>query len=136
MVVRSPSRNPDSSDYYPWDYYRQNRSIVVLAKQAARRKTNRHIQPEPGPERAFGDALREIRKEKGISQEQLALDSGLDRTYVSLIERGSQSPTVRNVVRLANMLGVNPSQIIVRMEQLMRVPRPTPKPSQSRARRA
>lgn len=69
-----------------------------------------------GPERAFGDALREIRKEHGISQERLALDCGLDRTYVSLIERGTQSPTVRSVVKIAVVLGVKPSEILARME--------------------
>lgn len=82
-------------------------------------KLRRHIQPLAGPERAFGDALREIRKEHGVSQEQLALDCGLDRTYVSLIERGVQSPTVRSVLKLAAVLGVRPSEIILRMEALM-----------------
>ena len=77
-------------------------------------------QPDPGLERAFGDALREIRKEKGISQEQLALDSDLDRTYVSLIERGAQSPTIRSVIKVANGLGVKPSDIILRMETLLK----------------
>jgi transcriptional regulator with XRE-family HTH domain len=48
--------------------------------------------------------LREIRKEKGISQEQLALDSGLDRTYVSLMERGVQSPTLRSIIKVAMLL--------------------------------
>lgn len=104
------------SDYYPWDYYRPHRSIVLLAGTA---KRNRHIQPAAGPERAFGDALREIRKEKGISQEQLALDSGLDRTYVSLIERGVQSPTLRTVLKLSKVLGVKSSEIVLRMETLI-----------------
>jgi transcriptional regulator with XRE-family HTH domain len=90
-----------------------------LTKRAATARKNRHIQPVSGPERAFGEALREIRKEKGVSQEALALDSGLDRTYVSLIERGAQSPTIRSVVKLANVLGVQPSEIVVRMESLM-----------------
>jgi transcriptional regulator with XRE-family HTH domain len=88
---------------------------------------NRHVQPPVGPERAFGDALREIRKEKGISQEQLALDSGLDRTYVSLIERGSQSPTIRSVVKLASVLQIKPSEIVLRMETLMPKARPRSK---------
>jgi DNA-binding XRE family transcriptional regulator len=106
------------SDYYPWDYCRSESKIVLLAKQQSiPRKKTRHIQPAPGPERAFGDALREIRKEHGISQEQLALDSGLDRTYVSLIERGAQSPTIRSVLKLADVLGVNPSEIVQRMER-------------------
>ena len=71
-----------------------------------------------GPEKAFGQALREIRKEKGISQEALGLESGFDRTYVSLIERGLRSPTVRVVVRLAEVLGVKASEIVRRMEEL------------------
>jgi len=81
--------------------------------------SKRHIQPPEGSERALGDALREIRKEHGVSQEQLALDSGMDRTYVSLIERGAQSPTIRSVVKLATVLGVKPSEIILRMELLI-----------------
>jgi transcriptional regulator with XRE-family HTH domain len=58
-----------------------------------------------------------------VSQEQLALDSGLDRTYVSLIERGVQSPTIRSVVKLATVLDVKPSEIILRMEALMQINR-------------
>ena len=92
----------------------------LLAKKQPARKKTRHIQPLAGPERAFGDALREIRKERGISQEQLAFDSDLDRTYVSLIERGSQSPTIRSVVKLANVLGVRPSEIVLKMENYLR----------------
>jgi transcriptional regulator with XRE-family HTH domain len=90
-----------------------------LAKRTGGGRKNRHVQPESGPERAFGDALREIRKEKCVSQEKLALDSGLDRTYVSLIERGVQSPTLRSVLKVASVLGVKPSEIILRMEASM-----------------
>ena len=60
--------------------------------------------------------MRLIRKERGISQEQLALESGLDRTYVSLIERGVQSPTLRTVTKLAGVLKMKPSEMIIRME--------------------
>src|SRR5207249_12087222 len=88
----------------------QRRSIVLLTQRKVQRRKSRHIQPVAGPERTFGDALREIRKEHDVSQEQLALDSGLDRTYVSLIERGVQSPTIRSVVKLATVLGVTPSE--------------------------
>jgi DNA-binding XRE family transcriptional regulator len=63
-----------------------------LTERKVQRRKSRRIQPVVGPERTFGEALREIRKEQHVSQEQLALDSGLDRTYVSLIERGVQSP--------------------------------------------
>ena len=111
--------NSANSDYYPWDYYRSHRSIVLLMKRDRGANKNRHVQPGAGPERAFGDALREIRKERGVSQERLALDSGLDRTYVSLIERGVQSPTLRTVAKVAAVLGVKSSDIVLRMEALM-----------------
>jgi transcriptional regulator with XRE-family HTH domain len=90
-----------------------------LLKNRIPAKKNRNIQPTTGPERAFGDALRELRKEKGISQEQLALNGGVDRTYVSLIERGVQSPTLRTLFKLATVLEVKPSEIIQRMESLL-----------------
>jgi DNA-binding XRE family transcriptional regulator len=77
---------------------------------------NRPSQPPLGSERAFGDALSEIRAQHGISQEQLARESGLDRTYVGMVEGGSQSPTLRSVVKLARALGVRVSDIILRME--------------------
>jgi transcriptional regulator with XRE-family HTH domain len=77
----------------------------------------KQIQPSSGPEKAFGEALRRIRERKELSQEQLALDAGLDRTYISLVERGVRSPTVRTVVKLAQVLNVAPSLIIREMEK-------------------
>jgi len=56
---------------------------------------------------------------KEISQEQLGLIAGFDRTYISLIERGINSPTIRTVVKLALVLEVAPSKIVVRMEELL-----------------
>jgi transcriptional regulator with XRE-family HTH domain len=87
--------------------------------QPSRKRPRKQIQPQTGPVKAFGRALREIRETKEISQEQLALDSGLDRTYISLIERGINSPSIRVVVRIAAILKVSPSKIVRRMEQLM-----------------
>jgi len=90
-----------------------------LAKRA-----NRQRQPDWGPEKAFGQALRDVRQQTGISQEQLGLDAGFDRTFISLIERGMQSPSIRTVVRLAAVLGIPPSEIVRRMETLLHQPRP------------
>jgi transcriptional regulator with XRE-family HTH domain len=78
----------------------------------------KQIQPEPGPEKAFGQALREVRQSKEISQERLALEGGFDRTYICLIERGINSPTIRVLVGIAGVLKVPPSKIIRRMEEL------------------
>jgi transcriptional regulator with XRE-family HTH domain len=69
--------------------------------------------------KAFGLALREIRKEKGLSQEGMALDSGFDRTYISMIERGVKSPTVRALFKLAQFLNVKPSELMRRTEDLL-----------------
>jgi transcriptional regulator with XRE-family HTH domain len=63
--------------------------------------------------------LREIRRSREISQEKLGLDAGFDRTYISLIERGINSPTIRTVVRLARVLNVPASKIVLKMEQLL-----------------
>jgi len=79
----------------------------------------KEIQPVSGPEKAFGQALREVRLARKMSQEQLAFESEFDRTYISLVERGIRSPTIRSVVRLAEALGAKPSEILSRMEALL-----------------
>jgi DNA-binding XRE family transcriptional regulator len=103
-----------NADYYPWDYYRQRSRIGVLAQ-----RHSKNIHPTTGPEKAFGDSLREFRRARSFSQEQLALSSSLDRTYVSLIERGIQSPTLRTVFRICEVLEVAPSDVIRRTEALL-----------------
>ena len=87
--------------------------------QPPRKRIRKQVQPDIGPEKAFGLALRHIRQEKEISQERLGLDAGFDRTYISLIERGINSPTIRTVVKLAGVLQVAPSEIVRRMEELL-----------------
>lgn len=69
------------------------------------------------PGLAFGKVLRAVRKEVGLTQEQLALAAEIDRTFVSLIERGERQPTVRMIFKLAAALDVSPSQMIQLTEQ-------------------
>ncbi len=90
-----------------------------LVQQASPRKKRSHFQPAAGPEKAFGQALRELRTRKGTSQEQLALSAGFDRTYVSLIERGISSPTIRTICRLSEILEIKPSLVARRMEAIL-----------------
>lgn len=99
------------SDYYPLDYRRQHSSMGLLAQQ--RRS---HIHPRSGPERAFGQALREARAARGLSQEDLALEGGFDRTYISLLERGVQSPTLRTIFKLSEVLQTRASEIVRKTE--------------------
>jgi len=57
-------------------------------------------------QRRFGERLREIRRKAGLSQEDLALEAGLDRTYISSVERGERNISLQNIAKLANALGV------------------------------
>lgn len=55
---------------------------------------------------SFGRRLRVHREAIGWSQEHLAAEAGLDRTYVSGIERGVRNPSLRNIARLALAMGL------------------------------
>lgn len=68
---------------------------------------------------AFGQILRRLRAEKKISQEKLALMTGLDRTYISLLERGMRQPTLKTMLLLSGALRVSPGQLITDVETLL-----------------
>jgi len=68
------------------------------------------------PEQAFAKALREVRTEKGISQEGLALDANYHRTYVSLLERGKMNPSLRTILSIAAVLEIPAADLIQRVE--------------------
>jgi transcriptional regulator with XRE-family HTH domain len=55
---------------------------------------------------AFGNRLREVRRKSGVSQEKLGDLAGLDRTYVSSVERGRNNISLLNIAKLAKALGV------------------------------
>ncbi|MFK4380979.1 transcriptional regulator with XRE-family HTH domain [Bradyrhizobium sp. USDA 223] len=58
--------------------------------------------------------LRRIRVQRGISQEQLAYDAGVDRSYMGGLERQQANPTIDLLDRLAETLGVAVSELFVR----------------------
>lgn len=60
---------------------------------------------------AFGQAIRTVRNRRGVSQESLALQCGLDRTYISGIERGTRNPSLTNILKLAAALDVRPAEL-------------------------
>jgi transcriptional regulator with XRE-family HTH domain len=70
-------------------------------------------------EEALGTVLRSLRKQRGLSQEALALDAGVERNYISLIELGKNSPSARILFKLCKVLDVNPSLLCVRVEEQM-----------------
>ena len=68
------------------------------------------------PAIAFGLVLRTLRKKAGLSQEQLALSAGVERNFVSLIERGINQPTIRVIFKLSNALQISPSEVVKAVE--------------------
>lgn len=63
-------------------------------------------------QRLVGQNLKRYREEAGLSQEALALECDLHRTYVSGVERGVRNPTVVVLEKLAGPLGVPPSKLL------------------------
>lgn len=55
---------------------------------------------------AFGEAVRKARAEQGVSQEELALRSGIDRSYLGAIERGEQNAGLLHLIRIAAALQI------------------------------
>jgi len=60
-----------------------------------------------------GANVRRLRGEQGLTQEQLAHDAGIDVTYLRGIEAGRRNPSVGVLVRVANVLDVHPSILLL-----------------------
>jgi transcriptional regulator with XRE-family HTH domain len=65
----------------------------------------------------FGQVLREAREKAGLTQEQLAFEARLHRTYISLMERNVKSPTLDVLLRLGKALEISASQLVARVER-------------------
>ncbi len=70
---------------------------------------------ELNPEAAFGLVIRELRNQLDISQEKLALISDMDRTFISLLERGLRQPSLKSILRLSESLKIRPGDLIDRV---------------------
>lgn len=60
----------------------------------------------------FGQLVRKYRKERNMSQEQLALLCNMDRSYLGRIERGEVNPTLEKIYELASSLKVLPKELL------------------------
>lgn len=69
-------------------------------------------------EAAFGNVIKQLRTDKGLSQEKLAFESSLDRSYISQIECGHRHPTLLTIFQLAKALQISPARIIESVEDL------------------
>jgi transcriptional regulator with XRE-family HTH domain len=64
----------------------------------------------------FGQALRRLRLAAGLSQEQLGLEAGVQRNFISLIETGQNQPTISTIAKLARALGMKASELVAEAE--------------------
>ncbi len=75
---------------------------------------------------SVGACLREARKAVNLTQEELAFRAGLDRTYISLLERGMKNPTLTVFLHLCQVLDQKPdvlmAHIVDRQEQTAQAP--------------
>jgi transcriptional regulator with XRE-family HTH domain len=76
------------------------------------------MHPRSTAHAAFGQAIRELREEQGISQEAFAMKCGVDRSHYGGMERGERNPNLTSVFKIAKALGIRPSEIHARAEQL------------------
>lgn len=77
--------------------------------------TGRHNHPVPSrPDITvqFGERVREVRQSRSLSQEALADLAGLDRTYISSVERGRRNISLRNIEAIADALGVGMADLL------------------------
>jgi transcriptional regulator with XRE-family HTH domain len=69
---------------------------------------------------AFGQVLRDARTHAGYSQEALALSCEMDRTYISLLERGLRQPTLSTLFALSDVLGVGADTLVASTRSRLR----------------
>ncbi|WP_062058948.1 helix-turn-helix domain-containing protein [Cellvibrio sp. OA-2007] len=65
---------------------------------------------------AFGKAVRELRKERGLSQEAFADLAGIDRSYMGHIERGEKNVTLTKIYQLSDALGITVVDLFSRIQ--------------------
>jgi transcriptional regulator with XRE-family HTH domain len=65
---------------------------------------------------AFGRVLRRLRLEANLSQEELGLEAGLQRNYISSLELGEKHPSITSIFKLASALQIKPSKLIALVE--------------------
>nr|BDD45883.1 hypothetical protein 12 [Candidatus Hydrogenedentota bacterium] len=65
----------------------------------------------------FGPVLARARRKAGLTQEDLAFETELHPTYISQVERGIKSPTLRTLFKMADAMGIKPSSLVKSVER-------------------
>ncbi|SDF81315.1 helix-turn-helix domain-containing protein [Sporomusa acidovorans] len=68
-------------------------------------------------DKIFGQILKKLRTEKGLSQEEFAANVGLHRTYISQLERGLKSPSLGVMAKISSELGITLVQLMTELEK-------------------
>jgi transcriptional regulator with XRE-family HTH domain len=68
-------------------------------------------------DKSFAVVLRRLRTEKGLSQEEFGFEADLHRTYVSQLERGLKSPSLKTLRKIAIVLGIGLTELMTLVEQ-------------------
>lgn len=76
----------------------------------------RHEKLALTPEQAFAKVLKEVRRERGMSQEKLGFESGYHRTYVGMLERGLMNPSLKTLLSIASALAIPAGDLVGRVE--------------------
>jgi transcriptional regulator with XRE-family HTH domain len=96
--------------------------MTIVRRRIVTRLINTRIMCcQPGIDNAFGKILRQHRKKVGVSQEQLANLANLDRTYISLLERGKRQPSLKTIFLISSVLNILPSELIYDVEQYINI---------------
>lgn len=70
-------------------------------------------------EKIFGQILRKHRMLNSLSQEKLSQECGLDRSYISLLERGLRQPSLTTILLLSKTLNISAANLIYDVEELL-----------------
>jgi transcriptional regulator with XRE-family HTH domain len=72
-------------------------------------------------EQAFAKVLREVRLQRGVSQEKLAFESGYHRTYIGMLERGKMNPSLETILSISSALSIGPGELVERTRDILGV---------------
>lgn len=65
----------------------------------------------------FGNIIKNMRNKQSLSQEELAKRTGLDRTYISLLERGKKNPSLLTILKICKAFDIHPSELMIKLEK-------------------
>jgi transcriptional regulator with XRE-family HTH domain len=94
-----------------------DQSVQKISPQSEQRRQTEVLHADVC--RAFGSVLKAARTRSGLSQQKLAEGAGADRSYLSMLERGLQQPTLTMLLRIAAALRLRPEQLVTDMQAAM-----------------